>query len=302
MKTKLIKASIISAIAVMSLTGCGDKNASMYVVDKQPEVVEEKPEKKDSNYAYITAKISEGADKDKNLGKKCIVEIQGQPIAVLLDDYENEFGYKKESEVTEISTEMTSETSNEDTNRNSKVKNKTNNNTTENNGIQDISMLAAQIDSAASVDEQIDGLNQFLDMFPKTNKIKQESGKKFKEACSKNEIRCVNIDLEDPNVVLAYDNIESIMLAMKNENESVVFMTYSSYNTEEDMENRFKVVTTSNDIQWKKVNDTRYEGKADNGRISVVAEKFDKCILVIQYNTDNEKAESLAESVLDTLR
>ena len=81
---------VIYLMMTLSIIGCGNENKSMYEVQKTPEVVENKPI---IGYGEVEATIAEGADKDKNLGKKQLIMINGQPIAALIDEYTNESGY-----------------------------------------------------------------------------------------------------------------------------------------------------------------------------------------------------------------
>ena len=84
--------AIASIILIFSLTACGNENKSMYEVKEQPKV--ETKKQVAVGYGEIEATISDGADKDKNLAKKQLVMINGQPIAALVDEYTNESGYK----------------------------------------------------------------------------------------------------------------------------------------------------------------------------------------------------------------
>jgi hypothetical protein len=68
------------------ITGCKDENASMYVVTETPQVVESKPTVQDE-FEYIEAQVADDANTDVSLGKKRIVEINGQPIAKVVSEY-----------------------------------------------------------------------------------------------------------------------------------------------------------------------------------------------------------------------
>ena len=90
-KIKKVIYTVSMTIALLSLTGCKDENAQMYKVDKAEvnEVVEEVY----VEHSYIEVTEAENADTDKNLGRKKLVIIDGQPIATLVDGYENNYGY-----------------------------------------------------------------------------------------------------------------------------------------------------------------------------------------------------------------
>ena len=87
---KKLSITTMSIILALSIIGCGNDNSSMYMVEKVPEVVE-KPMQ--IGVGEVQAGISDGADTDKNLGKKQLLIVNGQPIAALVSDYTNENGY-----------------------------------------------------------------------------------------------------------------------------------------------------------------------------------------------------------------
>ena len=93
MKNKFIIILVLS----VALIGCGNENKEMYKVDKvEVEQIETKPVQ---GHDYIDVYEADGADKDKLLGKKQLVMIDGQPIATLIDDYENAYGYTNDKKV-----------------------------------------------------------------------------------------------------------------------------------------------------------------------------------------------------------
>lgn len=114
MKNKYILT--ITILGLTMLTACGNKNKTMYDVKEEP-VVQATP-KATKGYGYVEASVASNADSDKSLGKKRIVTINGRPIAEIIGDYENEYGYNikedgyliNDNEVVEFDKEQTEET------------------------------------------------------------------------------------------------------------------------------------------------------------------------------------------------
>lgn len=77
MNKKIIAVILLCASC---LTGCSSKNESMYVIDKKPEVVEQKPQR---GYGNVEAQVASDADTDKELGTKHVVIVNGIPFAEL---------------------------------------------------------------------------------------------------------------------------------------------------------------------------------------------------------------------------
>ena len=106
----------ITILSLTMLTACGNKNKTMYDVKEEP-VVQATP-KATKGYGYVEASVASNADSDKSLGKKRIVTINGRPIAEIIGDYENEYGYNikedgyiiNDNEVVEFDKEQTEET------------------------------------------------------------------------------------------------------------------------------------------------------------------------------------------------
>lgn len=77
------KTLIICYVAIlMSLTGCGNNSSAMYEVKQQPVVKVDEPKQ---GYGDIQAQVDPNADKDKELGTKHVVIIDGIPYAQLDD-------------------------------------------------------------------------------------------------------------------------------------------------------------------------------------------------------------------------
>lgn len=82
--------ALINLILAIGIVGCGDENKSMYEIKEVPKVVEQSVQ---VGVGQVQAGVSNTADTDKNLGKKQLIMVNGQPIAALVDEYTNENGY-----------------------------------------------------------------------------------------------------------------------------------------------------------------------------------------------------------------
>lgn len=94
--------SVMMCSTLLILTACGNNNKSMYTVDKSATTNTESTPKPSRGYGIMQAQVAEDADSDKDLPKKTIIMVNGQPIASLVGEYENEYGFSSNTEDTDI--------------------------------------------------------------------------------------------------------------------------------------------------------------------------------------------------------
>lgn len=286
------KKCVILLIACMfTLTGCSDKNASMYEVKKTPVKQEEKiPE----GYGTVEAQIAEGANTDIELGTKHVVVVDGIPYAEL-DGQEQPGLHDQYTTTTGVS-------STGDTAESSKEQHDNINNI--NNSIEDV-LLAEQ--EKAEVKSTTEGVqSDDRELLQRFGDICYDNGWTYEVVDGKTMTQAVEsygirIDKQD--------QVQKMGIAADNESASVFIL--SQYKNATDLAKGFSInnrtaYTLDNaELLESDGNHSIIEVKADNitARIELKAiSKGNEYYLInVTYRVGNTKATKLLDDIIDKL-
>lgn len=304
---KLCKTLTIGLVAVV-LTGCGNNNKEMYEVkkdDKPREAVGLPVE----GFGRVEAQEKAGADSDASLGKKHIIMVNGQPIAELIGDYENEYGFSTKDQET-IAVDGSSNTIGE--NNSNKANDNENNNDkpVDSNEANEDQTKPSRDKSAASIMKFIiKGGSETSDLeTPEASFVKITEDNGYKTATV--DIKQLEEASKDSNdiTISNEDNVTGLVVASKSDSK-IVFMSFGS---SDDMDNALKSYTES--IKNFEDNETVIECALLSGEHTIDGEdvdtdsiskiyKSDNYIVVITYELgEGDSIEEVEEQLKDELK
>lgn len=293
---KLGKTLVISLLAI-AVTGCGNNNKEMYEVKKDDKPRETVGVPVDG-FGRVEAQETAGADSDTSLGKKHIIMVNGQPIAELIGDYENEYGFSTKDQET-IAVDGSNNVFDENSNENNADK------PTEDNKTDEEQPEPPKSSSASSI-------MQFIIKSGSETGESETPEALFIKIAESNEYKTAAVDIKqleeaskdsDDITISNEDNVTGLVVASKSDSK-IVFMSFGS---SDNMNSALKSYTES--IKNFEENKTMIECALLSGEHTIDGEsvttdsmskiyKYDDYIVVITYELGNSDSIEKVENQL----